>query len=165
MSNNDHARRALVTGSSSGIGEAIARRLLHDGWEVCGFDRAPAKLDAPKFKSVIFDLADAAALSRAVVAEQHVTALIHAAGYMRVAPLGKLDVDEGAGMWRLHVEAAALLANAIAPRHRERPRRGGSSADARAVPSWTSCITARGSTTTPDSFAPGRISTALNSKL
>jgi len=116
MSNNDHARRALVTGSSSGIGEAIARRLLHDGWEVCGFDRAPAKLDAPKFKSVTVDLADAAGLSRAVAAERDVTAFVHAAGYMRVAPLGELDADEGAGMWRVHVQAAALLANDIAPR-------------------------------------------------
>ena len=77
MSNNDHARRALVTGSSSGIGEAIARRLLHDGWKVCGFDRAPAKLDAPKFKSVTVDLADAAGLSRAVAAERDVTAFVH----------------------------------------------------------------------------------------
>ena len=115
MSNNDHARRALVTGSSSGIGEAIARRLLHDGWEVCGFDRAPAKLDAPKFKSVTVDLADAAGLSRAVAAERDVTAFVHAAGYMRVAPLGELDADEGAGMWSVHVQAAALLANDIAP--------------------------------------------------
>jgi NAD(P)-dependent dehydrogenase (short-subunit alcohol dehydrogenase family) len=116
MSNNDHARRALVTGASSGIGEAIARRLLHDGWEVCGFDRAPAQLDAPKFKSVIVDLADAVAVSRAVAAERDVTALIHAAGYMRVAPLGELDADDGAGMWRVHVQAAALLANDIASR-------------------------------------------------
>src|SRR5439155_15076537 len=118
MSNTDHARWAIITGSSSGIGEAIARRLLHDGWEVCGFDRAPAKLDAPKFKSVAVDLGDAAALSRAVAAERDVTALVHAAGYMRVAPLGELDADEGAGMWRLHVHAAALLANHLAPRFR-----------------------------------------------
>ena len=115
MSNNDHARRALVTGSSSGIGEAIARRLLRDGWGVCGFDRAPAKLEAPKFKSVTVDLADAVGLSRAVAAERDVTAFVHAAGYMRVAPLGALDADEGAGMWRVHVQAAALLANDIAP--------------------------------------------------
>jgi len=117
MSNNVHSRgRALVTGSSSGIGEAIARRLLHDDWEVVGLDRAPATLDAPKFKSVTIDLVDAAALSRAVAAERDVTALVHAAGYMRVAPLGELDAEEGAGMWRLHVQAAASLANAIAPR-------------------------------------------------
>jgi 3-oxoacyl-[acyl-carrier protein] reductase len=115
MSNNGHARRALVTGSSSGIGEAIARRLLRDGWAVVGFDRAPAKLDAPNFKSVTVDLGDAAGLSRAVAAERDVTAFVHAAGYMRVAPLGELDADEGAGMWRVHVQAAALLANDIAP--------------------------------------------------
>jgi NAD(P)-dependent dehydrogenase (short-subunit alcohol dehydrogenase family) len=34
---------------------------------------------------------------------------------MRVAPLGELDAKDGEGMWRLHVQAAALLANAIAP--------------------------------------------------
>jgi len=68
-----------------------------------------------KFKSVTVDLADAAGLSRAVAAERDVTAFVHAAGYMRVAPLGDLDADEGAGMWRVHVQAAALLANDIAP--------------------------------------------------
>lgn len=117
MSNNDHPRgRALVTGSSSGIGEAIARRLLQDGWEVVGFDRVRAALDAPGFASVNVDLADASALSAAAAAQRNVTALVHAAGYMRVAPLGELDAEEGAGMWRVHVQAAAMLANAIAPR-------------------------------------------------
>ena len=117
MSNHDHTRgRALVTGSSSGIGEAIARRLLHAGWEVVGFDRARATLDTPEFTPIAVDLADASAVSHAVAEARNVTALVHAAGYMRVAPLGELDAEEGADMWRLHVQAAALLANHIAPR-------------------------------------------------
>jgi NAD(P)-dependent dehydrogenase (short-subunit alcohol dehydrogenase family) len=44
-----------------------------------------------------------------------VKALVHAAGFMRVAPLGKLAAEDGVGMWRLHVEAAVTLANTIAP--------------------------------------------------
>jgi NAD(P)-dependent dehydrogenase (short-subunit alcohol dehydrogenase family) len=117
MSNNGrHLRRALVTGSSSGIGEAIARRLLHDGWEVIGFDRSRATLDAPDFKAVEVDLGDAADVSTRVAAEGAITALVHAAGYMRVAPVGELKADDGEGMWRVHVQAAALLANVIAPR-------------------------------------------------
>ena len=34
----------LVTGTSSGIGLAIAQRLLREGWSVTGFDRAAATI-------------------------------------------------------------------------------------------------------------------------
>ena len=117
MSSNDTSSgRALVTGSSSGIGEAVARRLLRDGWGVVGYDRAPATLEAPDFEAVTVDLADGPALSRTVAAARNIKALVHAAGFMRVAPLGELDAAQGADMWRLHVEAAARLADSLAPR-------------------------------------------------
>jgi 3-oxoacyl-[acyl-carrier protein] reductase len=45
-----------------------------------------------------------------------VTALVHAAGYMRVGRLGELAPETSEGMWRVHVGAAEALANALAPR-------------------------------------------------
>jgi 3-oxoacyl-[acyl-carrier protein] reductase len=109
-------RRAVVSGSSSGIGEAIARRLLHDGWNVVGFDRAPATIHAANFEPVQVDLTDGAEVARRIAAEGGLTALVHAAGYMRVASLGEMNPDDGEGMWRVHVQAASTLANAAAPR-------------------------------------------------
>ena len=36
---------ALVTGASSGIGEAISRELVQRGWSVVGIARSQCKLD------------------------------------------------------------------------------------------------------------------------
>lgn len=106
---------ALVTGTSSGIGAAIAQRLLRDGWRVTGVSRRPAVFDHPAFRHLSLDLSDADAIPDAV-AEISPTALVHAAGVLRVGRLGELSHDDGAAMWRLHVDVAERLANAVAPR-------------------------------------------------
>jgi NAD(P)-dependent dehydrogenase (short-subunit alcohol dehydrogenase family) len=114
--------RALVTGSSSGIGAAIAARLLGEGWEVAGLDRAPPTLRHERFRSREVDLADPAARAAALAAEPAPDAVVHAAGVMRAAPLGALDSAAAETLWRLHVEAAAALADRFALHMPERGR-------------------------------------------
>lgn len=111
----DQQRHALVTGASSGIGAAIVERLLRDGWRVTGISRRPATFDHPAFDHLSLDLDDIDTIARTVAAIAP-TALVHAAGMLKVGSLGSLDHDEGAAMWRLHVDVAERLANALAPR-------------------------------------------------
>lgn len=108
-------RRALVTGTSSGIGQAIAVRLLADGWRVAGFDVAAPTLRHAAFEPVAVDLADAAAAERAAREAGSFHAFVHAAGVLRVAPLGGLRAEDGELMWRIHVQAAASIANVVIP--------------------------------------------------
>ncbi len=107
--------QVVVTGSSSGIGRAIAQRLLALGGTVHGFDRAPATLAGPLFHAHAVDLTDSAQTNAAARACVHADALVHAAGLLRVGTLGTLDHTAGELMWRVHVDAAARLADALVP--------------------------------------------------
>jgi NAD(P)-dependent dehydrogenase (short-subunit alcohol dehydrogenase family) len=112
-------RHAVVTGTSSGIGAAIARRLLDDGFRVTGLDRSAATIAAAGFTAITVDLADPAARATALDAldaSAPVTAIVHAAGIMRGAPLGALDPASGELLWRIHVDAAIALADRLVPR-------------------------------------------------
>jgi NAD(P)-dependent dehydrogenase (short-subunit alcohol dehydrogenase family) len=109
-------RHAIVTGTSSGIGRAIAERLLRDGWHVSGLDLAPAAIHDARFSPLVVDLADPAARRAAIAEVVPPTAIVHAAGIMRGAKLGALDEETGLLLWRLHVDAAMALADHFAPR-------------------------------------------------
>ena len=116
------SKTAVVTGASSGIGEATVRRLLADGWEVIGLSRRPPNVDDPAFTWIGVDLGDFAQLEERASAIGDVDAVVHAAGLQYSAPLGHLRVDHGLQMWRIHVGAAEVLVNALAPRLRNGAR-------------------------------------------
>lgn len=112
---SNEARRALVTGSSSGIGAACAQDLLDHGWQVTGLDRAPPRLSHARFRALQVDLCDAQATAAALQRTGPVQALVHAAGILRTGRLDHLDPADGQQMWQLHVDAATRLAQQLLP--------------------------------------------------
>jgi NAD(P)-dependent dehydrogenase (short-subunit alcohol dehydrogenase family) len=109
---------AIVTGTSSGIGKAIALKLLNEGWHVHGIDIAVSTLTAPQFTAWEIDLTQADQLERAldqILITYLPQVLVHAAGILRVGSLGSLDMTAGQLMWQLHVDVATQLANRLLP--------------------------------------------------
>ncbi|MBP1137291.1 NAD(P)-dependent dehydrogenase (short-subunit alcohol dehydrogenase family) [Arthrobacter sp. PvP023] len=107
-------QHAVVTGTSSGIGKAIAQRLLADGWRVTGLSRSESSL-GKGFRWLRADLSEPESLPGALAGLRPADALVHAAGFQRTAPLGELDPSALAGMFTVHVAAASVLANALVP--------------------------------------------------
>ncbi|MGU7770449.1 SDR family NAD(P)-dependent oxidoreductase [Burkholderia sp. MR1-5-21] len=115
----DVTRQIIVTGASSGIGRAIAARLLDDGYAVIGLSRSVPDLTHARFRHVRADLADLDAIGPLARELGAVDGLVHAAGFMKTARLGELDAASGEAMWRIHVGAASALADAVAPAMRD----------------------------------------------
>ena len=107
---------AVVTGVSSGIGEAIARRLLDEGWAVTGISRRRPALDDAHLTWVQADLLEPSVVEGVAADLPDPTAVVHAAGTLISAPLGALDPDALDTMWRLHVDVPSRLVNALTPR-------------------------------------------------
>jgi NAD(P)-dependent dehydrogenase (short-subunit alcohol dehydrogenase family) len=108
-------RRAVVTGASSGIGKAIAERLLDDGWAVIGVSRSEPAIRDERFRFLQADLAAGDATSEGLSELPPTQALVHAAGLLRVGRIGEQDPGDGALMWRTHVEAAVRLVERLVP--------------------------------------------------
>ncbi len=124
---------ALVTGASSGLGQAYARRLAHDGYDVILVARDRGRLlrlarelkfdhgvDTEVFDA---DLTDAKQLRRV---EERITRdvhghiggldfLVNAAGFFTVGDFADCDIDAQEEMIRLHVLATVRLTRAALP--------------------------------------------------
>lgn len=120
MLNSPRQRHAVVTGSSGGIGKAICEELLGAGWRVTGLDLSPPTITYSSFVHHRLDLSDQVQTRSIASILADVDALVHAAGVLRVAPLGKLDAEAGELMWQIHVGAASQLADLLVPAMVER---------------------------------------------
>lgn len=81
--NNDVRRLALVTGTSSGIGAALAAALLERGWTVIGLARRAADFGHPRYRHIALDLADLEALE--TVARQDLEPVVADTRWARIA--------------------------------------------------------------------------------
>jgi len=109
---------AVVTGASSGIGEAIARHLLDSGCTVISLQRRPPRLNHQRIVHYAVDLADAAATGKVAgeVAMRHdVRYLVNNAGANRPGSLERVTVEDIDYAMAVNVRAAMILTQAFAP--------------------------------------------------
>ena len=109
---------AVVTGASSGIGEAIAKRLLDGGCDVITLQRGPPRFKHARLQHYAVDLADAAAaqaVASEVAAHHQVRYLVNNAGVNRPALLEQATVEDLDYAMALNVRAALVLIKAFSP--------------------------------------------------
>ena len=57
---------AIITGTSRGLGRALAEKLLNEGWNVWGFSRTLSKIKHERFSEHLIDITDETAVQSAV---------------------------------------------------------------------------------------------------
>ncbi len=117
---------AMVTGASSGFGEAISRQLVHAGYKVIGTGRRAERLAAladelgEQFLPLAFDVQDKAATRAAIAvlpAEwSEVDLLVNNAGLaLGLEPAHKADLEDWEQMIATNISGLALLTRLLLP--------------------------------------------------
>jgi NAD(P)-dependent dehydrogenase (short-subunit alcohol dehydrogenase family) len=105
---------ALVTGASSGIGEACALRLARNGWRVLAGVRKPG--DAPAgTEEVLLDVTDEEQVRAAAAAVDELHALVNNAGIAVAAPLEAIPLDELRRQLEVNVVGQVAVTQALLP--------------------------------------------------
>jgi NAD(P)-dependent dehydrogenase (short-subunit alcohol dehydrogenase family) len=121
---NLQGQKALVTGSTSGLGRAIALQLARDGAEVIVHGRDAARgaqtvemirADGGSARFVAADLSDPANIERLAEETGAIDILVNNAGFSKWGPTADLDVATFDAMFAANVRAPFYLVAAFAP--------------------------------------------------
>jgi 2-hydroxycyclohexanecarboxyl-CoA dehydrogenase len=109
------ARVVLVTGAASGIGGVTARVLSDAGWAVAGVDLRDSECEF----SLVVDVTDRRAVQEAVTNLERevgpIDALVSAAGYYEMVPIGEITAVQWHAMLDLHLGGLVNLSRAVLP--------------------------------------------------
>ncbi len=119
-------KTVLITGCSSGIGEATAARLVRSGWEVYATARRPETLSAladAGCTTLALDVTDEDSMSTAVTAvldgSGRIDALVNNAGYSQSGALESVDVDDVRRQFETNVFGLLRLTQLVLPSMRK----------------------------------------------
>jgi NAD(P)-dependent dehydrogenase (short-subunit alcohol dehydrogenase family) len=118
-------KTALVTGASSGIGEATARKLQTLGFTVYGAARRTDRLEslaADGIRPLAMDVTDEASMQggidQIINETGRIDALVNNAGYGSYGALEDVDIDEGRRQFEVNVFGAMRLVQLALPHMR-----------------------------------------------
>ena len=116
-----HSRVAVVTGASSGIGEATARVLAAQGFHVVAVarraDRIGRLAEEIGGSAVIADVTDDDAVAALAAGLPRVDVLINNAGGAKgLAPVAEADLDDWRWMWETNVLGTLRVTRALLPK-------------------------------------------------
>jgi NAD(P)-dependent dehydrogenase (short-subunit alcohol dehydrogenase family) len=112
-------RTAIVTGSASGIGAAVAAALQKDGYTVAGLDIDPA---APYVVDVSDPTAVDETVARVVAEIGPVDAVVSAAGHYEMVPISDITRQQLHRMLRVHLGGLRNVTRSVLPSMIERGR-------------------------------------------
>jgi len=123
------SKTVLITGASTGMGEAITFEYATRGWNVVATMRNPAKAN-PAFADLAnvlvtsLDVTDTASISRAVQAAVDrfgaVDAVVNAAGYGQLGAVEELSPEQVRDQFETNVVGIVQVVQAVLPQMRER---------------------------------------------
>ncbi len=122
----DRTRTVLITGCSSGIGEATAARLARTGWSVYATARKPETLSdlaAAGCRTLALDVTSEASMSAAVDTvlneSGRIDALVNNAGYSQSGAVETLDLDDVRRQFETNVFGLMRMCQLVLPSMRE----------------------------------------------
>lgn len=123
ITKDDSTRLALVTGASSGIGQAFARRLGADGYNLVVVGRRLDRLEAlvaalpeVQVRPLVADLGTDSGVQTVadVCASEHLSLLVNNAGVAHYMGFTQLSTDKASELLHVKVVAPTMLARAAA---------------------------------------------------